>query len=116
MLERESSPSPDVGPSPVLAPLPEIPLDLDFDLSEILGTPDVEYVQNIPDICDPCLTCVFYSTAKVQKRASNVQKLAEENEKLKEQLKAMSDRLEAAERKRQELAHKEQNLMEPPTS
>lgn len=83
--------------SPVLPPL-EMPvpnLDLDLDLTTILGSETVE---------------------KVQKRASNVLKLSQENEKLKAELRAMTDRLEAAERRREELARKQQMLMEAPSS
>ncbi|RDB21143.1 hypothetical protein Hypma_011543 [Hypsizygus marmoreus] len=78
--------------SPVL-PLPEIPSNLNLDLSHIIGPPSAE-------------------VEKVQKRASNVLKLSQENEKLKAELKAMTDRLEAAERRREELARKQQKTME----
>ncbi|KAG6832362.1 hypothetical protein H0H92_002630 [Tricholoma furcatifolium] len=86
---------------PLSVPLPEIPsptLDLELDLSSILGTPSNAEV------------------TKIQKRASNIMKLSEENDKLKAELKAMAERLERAERRREELAKRQQMIMEAPSS
>ncbi|TFK76508.1 hypothetical protein BDN72DRAFT_831082 [Pluteus cervinus] len=71
---------------PVLPTIPSESIELDIDLSAILGPTEEDGVE------------------KIKKRQSNVLKLSEENEKLKAQLKAMTDRIEAAERKREELA------------
>ncbi|KAG6854331.1 hypothetical protein C0991_008226 [Blastosporella zonata] len=82
-------------------PLPEIPapnLDLELDMTSILGTSSNAEV------------------AKVQKRASKVLKLSQENEKLKAELEAMTARLEAAERRREELARRQQMVMDMPSS
>ncbi|KAG6879522.1 hypothetical protein C0992_001855 [Termitomyces sp. T32_za158] len=81
--------------------LPEIPganLDLELDMTTILGTPSNA------------------DTEKVQKRVSNVMKLSQENEKLRAELKAMTDRLERVERRRDELARRQQVVMEAPLS
>ncbi|KAG6903227.1 hypothetical protein C0995_002770 [Termitomyces sp. Mi166 len=81
--------------------LPEIPganLDLELDMSSILGADSNADAE------------------KIQKRASNVMKLSQENEKLKAELKAMTDRLERAERRRDELARRQQMVMEAPSS